>query len=1002
MTANRAPTKITLPIVRGAYPRSRLFRELDRARKARLVWLWAPAGSGKTTLLSTYVTSRKLATVFYRIDRSDVDVANVFQHLGDAWQRHARRSSATPLPSFSVEVADVRAFAHRFFATISSKLKAPKATAFVFDDAQEVEDDALFWHVLREGLSVFPDDVTVFVASRRPPPPSFARVIAHRELAIIDFDALRLRLDESRGILCALRGRKRVAAGLARTLHEHSGGWAAGLTLLASAPDSVRGPSSDVFDGITRQRLFDYFATEVFASLRPEHRRVAILSAMVPTIEHDTLDLLVDPHERASASSFLRELSLVERHDSGWRYHPLFRDFLLAQAEAVLGADGVSAARRRACAVLLDRGHADEAFELALASRDIDQLRTVILANAPALLQQGRVRTLEEWTNALAREQIEGDPWLALWRGQALLMTAPGDALPLLAIAATSSDPGCAALGCAGALQAMAFVGEDFSAMDPLLDRLLPLDPRALPPQIAVSVTAAVLAAIGFRRPSEPAAAHLVRFAHELVRTAPDERFRKLLAGMLVFHELFFGDPAEADNVVDEILADAARPTDAFAQITILLARGVRSWVRGAADEALGAIRAGLDLAAQSGIHVWDDQLHAIGAASTIGAGRRAEARELLQGLAQTKSRSRFARGNADFYQAWFGLAGNDLDSAELHGERSYRAARELGSPFARLLTAALMCRIATAAGRVDAAREYLAEAEHELASMSATMNKLPIFVARSALARRTGNVDLEVASSQALLSSIRTSAVKAYFAISRDDLARCAAVALRAQVEIATARSLVEVLDLEPPAEARGLARWPWPVRIRAFGELSIDVRGRDASDMRARGSRTRELLAVAIALGPAPVQQSRIADELWADAEGDATRARLDTTLLRVRRQLGAEGALTLANGRLSLDRERVFVDLFAAEDYLRQAENALTRGDAPVAASALVEALSLIAGRLFEDLDVPCLDARRRRFGRRVVAVLQRASSQRDVIGPRLQPLVARTLDLVTLEN
>lgn len=1002
MSISRAPTKITLPVVRGAYPRARLFRELDRARKARVVWLWAPAGSGKTTLLSTYVSSRKLATVFYRVDRSDVDVASVFQHLRDAWQHRARRGSAVPLPRFSAEVGDVRAFARRFFATISSDGKTPRATAFIFDDAQEVDDDALFWQVLREGVSVFSDDVTVFFASRRRPPPSFARVIANREIAIIDFDALRLRLDESRGILRALRGRTRVAASIARTLHEHSGGWAAGLTLLASAPDGSRAPSYDAFDGVTRQRLFDYFATEVFASLRPEHRRLAILSAMVPAIEHDTLDLLVEPGDRASASTFLRELSLVERHESGWRYHPLFRDFLLAQAESVLGPDGVTAARRRACSVLLERGHADEAFELAVSSRDVDQLRAVILTSAPALLQEGRARTLEEWTNALSREQLEQEPWLALWRGQALLMTAPGDALPLLAIAATSSDAACAALGCAGALQAIAFVGEDFSAMDPLLDRLLPLDPRAMPPQVGAFVTTAVLTAIGFRRPTDPAATHLVRFAHELVRTAPDERFRKLLAGMLVFHELFFGDPAEADNVVAEILADPGRPTDAFAQITILLARAVRSWLRGAADDAVHAIRAGLDLAARSGIHVWDDQLHAIGAASTIGAGRHAEARELLQGLAQTKSRSRFARGNADFYQAWFALVWNDLDSAELHGERTYRAARELGSPFARLLTATLMARITTSTGRLDAARDYLAVAEAELAAMSTTMNKLPVVVARAALAQRTGDAALEAASAHAVFSTIRASAVKSYFAISREDLARCATVALRAQTETATARSLVEVLDLDAPAEARGLARWPWRVRIRTFGELAIDVRGRDASDVSARGPRTRELLAVVIALGPGPVLQSRIADELWPDAEGDAIRARLDTTLLRLRRQLGADGALTLANGRLSLDRDHVFVDLFAAVDYLRQAETALASGDTPAAATALVEALAFVDGRLFEDLDLPCLEARRRRFGRRVLALLQRASSYRDVIGPRLQPLVARTLELIAADS
>lgn len=997
MTASPPPTKITPPVVRGAYPRARLFRALDRARRARVVWLWAPAGAGKTTLLASYAASRKLTTLFYRVDRSDVDVASVFQHLRDASLRLARRP-AGGLPRFSLEVGDVRAFARRYFGAMASELAAPRRTAFVFDDSQEINDDAAFWQVLREGLAMLPEDVTVFFASRRPPPPAFARGVAHGEIAILDFDALRLRLDESRGILRALRRRKSVPETLARTLHDRSGGWAAGLTLLASATGSDRGPSPDVFDGITRQRLFDYFATEVFAALRPEHQELAMLTALLPVIEHDMLDELVEPDQRAAAATFSRELSLVERHEAGWRYHPLFRDFLLAQGEAQLGADGIAAARRKAVTALLERGRADEAFDLACGSRDVDQLRAVIIACAPGLLEHGRTRTLEAWTNALTREQIASDPWLALWRGQAQLMTAPADALGLFEIAASSPDPACAALGGAGALQAMAFVGDDFAAMDPLLDRLLALDPRALPPPIATTVTTAVMTALGFRRPGEAGAAHLVRFAHELVRAAPDERFRKLLSGMLVFHELFFGDPVEADNVVDEILADGGRPADSFAQITVLLARGVRAWLRGAADDAVTAIRAGLDLALASGIHVWDDQLYAIGASATIGAGRRTEASELLQPLRQAAARSRFARGNADFYQAWFALRWHDLDAAELHGERAYRAARELGSPFARLLTATLMARTATATGRIDAAAAYLAEAERELAPMSATANRLPVSCARAALARRTGRSDVEHASVQAVLAASRATGVKAYFAISRDDLAHCAAVALRGHVEVATARALVEALDLDPPAEARALARWPWRVRIRAFGALSIEVRGRDTGDPRARGSRTRELLALTIALGPGAVLQTRIADELWPDADGDQTRARLDTTLLRVRRQLGADGALTLAGGRVSLDRAHVFVDLFAAEDLLRQAETALGGAEPASASDALVEALALLDGPLFDDLEGGVFDARRRRFNRRLAAVVARARAHPELTDPRLPSLLSRALALL----
>lgn len=321
---------------------------------------------------------------------------------------------------------------------------------------------------------------------------------------------------------------------------------------------------------------------------------------------------------------------------------------------------------------------------------------------------------------------------------------------------------------------------------------------------------------------------------------------------------------------------------------------------------------------------------------------------------------------------------------------------------FASLLIATLMARIAIATGALDAAARYLAEAERMTDEIGSPVNKLPVLVARALYARRTSRSADERAALSSLMLTTRTTSVLAYFMMGRGDLAACATGALRSHVEPAAARSLVEALELRPPREARLLGRWPWPVRICTFGALEIQVQGEDADDARARGRRTRELLGLVIALGPRPVMQTRLSDELWPDADGDATRARLDTTLLRIRRQLIAQDALQLANGRISFDPEQVFVDLFAAEEWLRGVEAGLARRDPAAASEALVEALALVAGPLFGDLEGTSFESRRRKFEKALAGLSRRVLAEcADADRARLQPHVARAFELCGIE-
>ncbi len=54
------PSKVIPPEIARYFPRKRLFRLLDAARKRPVVWISAPPGAGKTTLASSHIDVRRL------------------------------------------------------------------------------------------------------------------------------------------------------------------------------------------------------------------------------------------------------------------------------------------------------------------------------------------------------------------------------------------------------------------------------------------------------------------------------------------------------------------------------------------------------------------------------------------------------------------------------------------------------------------------------------------------------------------------------------------------------------------------------------------------------------------------------------------------------------------------------------------------------------------------------------------------------------------------------
>src|SRR5690349_24477306 len=109
----RPPQKLSPPPANRIVRRPRVVRALERALKAGICWVAAPAGYGKTSAVLDYLRKKRGNLIWYRVDEGDQDIASFFHYLTAALTSGRR---APVLPAFGPEYADQPAdFARRFF-----------------------------------------------------------------------------------------------------------------------------------------------------------------------------------------------------------------------------------------------------------------------------------------------------------------------------------------------------------------------------------------------------------------------------------------------------------------------------------------------------------------------------------------------------------------------------------------------------------------------------------------------------------------------------------------------------------------------------------------------------------------------------------------------------------------------------------------------------------------------------------------------------------------------
>ena len=115
--------------------------------------------------------------------------------------------------------------------------------------------------------------------------------------------------------------------------------------------------------------------------------------------------------------------------------------------------------------------------------------------------------------------------------------------------------------------------------------------------------------------------------------------------------------------------------------------------------------------------------------------------------------------------------------------------------------------------------------------------------------------------------------------------------------------------------------------VSLFTLGRFSLLLNGKPAEFGRKVPRRPLELLKAIVALGGREISTTSLMSALWPDVDGDVAQRSFDTTLHRLRKMLGDSRVLVLKEGKLSLDGQYCWVDVWSFERLLGQSHRLLT---------------------------------------------------------------------------
>lgn len=423
-------TKFLVPRPRPELlPRPRLLEWLDSNADKRLTLLSAPAGYGKTTLLADYINASSLPFAWYTLDAQDSDPTVFLTYLIESLRSMKRapesltRAIGQTAQSL-LDSAEASISPQRVLTVLVNELTEEIETTWliVLEDYHFVTSPIV--HQLVDFLlENAPNDLRLIISTRVDPPLALARLRARGQLAELRASALRFRDDEV--VHWIQSNLPDISTESLSLLSEKTEGWVAALQIVRS---SLSGRDAQDVDAMlaglsgSQQFVFDYLAEEVFKRLPEDTQEFLLRTSILQQMDASACNAVAGVQNAQSILEALEKQNLfvssLDPQRRWYRYHYLFREFLLSRLQRV-ETESIQSLEGSAGRHYESQGELEAALSHYLNAQDFVSAARVVSIFAADYVERGRVEVLHRYLSALPAEVMKANPELLLQHGNA-------------------------------------------------------------------------------------------------------------------------------------------------------------------------------------------------------------------------------------------------------------------------------------------------------------------------------------------------------------------------------------------------------------------------------------------------------------------------------------------------------------------------------------------------------------------------------------------------------
>jgi len=934
------PTKIIRPHLPPVLLRERLFQIIDRLRSLQILWISGPGGSGKTTLVNSYIDSRKNPWIWYQIDESDNDLASFFHFLG-ATNNLSDDGEKVPLPHLTPEyMLGIQEFSRNYFSNYSYNLQ--QKSILVFDNCQEIKKDSHIFSAIVAGISRLDPKVSIVFISREEAPKQFAKLIANREMGLIGWKDIRLTREEFNDITKNF-GIK-IDQEQQSFVHKELDGWAAGLQLVSGTMDfHKRDSHSFIIGEESRERIFNYFAEEIFQNLEQNKKDILLKASLLPFISESLINHVCEYEDAFSEFIKLYKSNLFISQQSGhtrvFQFHQLFKEFLRHRCYDTISLDSIQDILNRAASILMENDLKEESAQLFIGAENWLMLSNLITEQAPELLKQGRFSTLQDWLQSIPQEVILKDPMLLFWSGMSLMLHSPEDARYYFSNALQYFEkiknlPGIF-LTLSGMGEALTYRFDTFVYYDLWIEKVEKLcgDFIDFPTdEIEARITMVMLTAIALRKPNHPNAEKWRSSAITILDQSPNKQvndpLKAQLLNALILERILAGSLNEVQLYLETFRNIAkAREMAPIELITLKNFEALLAWRIGQFDVCQQSANDALNIARETGVHIISYVVMINGASGALSDGNLILAKKYLKRLEdQIEFAGAYVKQLYHISKVWYYILDNQSNKAIAQSERAVNLGEVVGNP--ELMIVAYLARAISFynAQQINKAKKILNEAIEGCNNLNVQQMEFTCLLLKAEFDfDENDKKDALVALKEALKLGRKNGYINTPFWRPLP-MAELCKNALENNIEIEYAKFLIQQRKLFPLSPPILTEEWPWPIRIYCLGRFEIVCNGETLKSTGKTQHKPIELLKLLITLGGRKVSKSLISDRLWPDADGDFQHQNFQTTLHRLRKILSIKNALIFQSGELTLNDRVCWVDVWSFERLTGEAEKAL----------------------------------------------------------------------------